>query len=179
MTSTRARTTLIALLLSAASALAACGGDDSAADKDTGPTRPEYIAKVDALCAKVTKASRPTNRKLQALVDGSGTFSSRLKKATPLLQKTYDLQKGKLEDVRAVPPPQKDRAQINKVLATGSKALEEFRKGIPIARRGDLKNFIDIAFDANGTRGDAERLGTNYGFAADCFRIPIELDELS
>ena len=179
MSSTRARTTLIALLLSAASALGACGGDDSEAEKDTGPTRPEYIAQVDKLCAKVTKASQPTNRKLQALVNGTGTFSSRLKKSTPLLEKTYDLQKGKLEDVRAVPPPKKDRAQINEVLATGSKALEEFKKGIPIARRGDLKNFIDIAFDANGTRARAERLGTTYGFAEDCFRIPIELDELN
>jgi hypothetical protein len=180
MSSTRARTMLIALLLTAAGALGACGGgDDSAAEKDSGPTRPEYIAQVDKLCAKVTKASQPTNRKLQALVNGTGTFSSRLKKSTPLLQKTYDLQKGKLEDVRAVPSPKKDRAQINEVLATGSKALEEFKKGIPIARRGDLKNFIDIAFDANGTRAKAERLGTTYGFAADCFRIPIELDELS
>jgi len=179
MSSTRARTTLVALLLSAASALGACGGDDEAAEKDSGPTRPEYIAQVDALCAEVTKASQPTNRKLQALVNGSGTFSSRLKKSTPLLQKTYDLQKGKLEDVRAVPAPKKDRAQIDEVLATGSKALQEFKKGIPIARRGDLKNFIDIAFDANGTRAKAERLGTTYGFAADCFRIPIELDELN
>ena len=179
MSSTRARTTLIALLLWAAGALGACGGDDSEAEKDSGPTRPEYIAQVDELCKKVTKASRPTNRKLQALVNGSGTYSSRLKKSTPLLRKTYDLQKGKLEDVRAVPPPQKDRAQINKILATGSKALEEFRRGIPIAQRGDLKNFIDIAFDANGTRATAERLGTQYGFDADCFRIPIELDQLS
>lgn len=169
---------LIAVLLSAAGALGACGGDDKPA-KDTGPTRPEYIAQVDKLCKKVTQASQPTNRKLQALVDGSGTFSSRLKKSAPLLRKTYDLQKGKLEDVRAIQPPAKDRAQVNKILATGSKALEEFRRGIPIAQRGDLKNFIDIAFDANGTRADAERLGTQFGFDEDCFRIPIELDEIT
>jgi len=178
MASSRARTLLIALLMTAASALGACGGDDSSAE-DSGPTRPEYVAKVDALCAKVTQASRPTNRRLQGLVNGTGTFSSRLKKSAPLLQKTYDLQKGKLEDIKAVRPPVKDRAQIDEVVAVSSKALKEFLDGIAIAERGDLKNFIDVAFDANGTRARAERLGTTYGFAEDCFRIPIELDDLS
>ncbi len=166
------------MLVAAAALLAACGGEDSEAEKDKGPTRPEYIAEVDALCKKTTRASQPTNRKLQALVNGSGTYSSRLKRATPLLQKTYDLQKGKLDGVKSVEPPAADRPQVSKVLAASAKALEEFRGAIPIAQRGDLKEFIDIAFDANGLRQTAERLGTNYGFAEDCFAIPIDLGTL-
>lgn len=181
MSSSRARTklTVIALLIAASTLLSACGGGDVKATQADGPTRPAYIARVDALCRKVTKASQPTNRKLQALVNSSGTYSSRLKKSTPLLQRTYDLQKGKLADVRAIKAPPKDVAQVDEVLSVSSKALEEFRGGIAIARRGDLKSFIDIAFDANGTRARAERLGTTYGFAQDCFAIPIELDQLS
>lgn len=179
MAFSRARTALIALLIAGCAGLAACGGDDETAAKDEGPTRPQYVAQVDAICKKVTKASQPTNRKIQALVDGTGSFSSRLKKSTPLLQKTYDLQKGKLDDIEAIEQPSKDKAQIAEVVAVSSKALEEFKGGIAIARRGDLKEFIDIAFDANGTRAKAERLGMTYGFAQDCFKIPIELDQVS
>lgn len=167
------------LLVAAAALLAACGGGgDSEAKKDDGPTRPEYVAEVDALCKQVTRRSRPTNRKIQALVNASGSFSSRLKKSTPLLRKTYALQKGKLDDFEAIEPPASDRAQIDAVIAASSQALEEFRGGIPVAQRGDLKAFIDIAFDANGTRAKAERLGTTYGFAADCFAIPIDLGQI-
>lgn len=176
--SSRARTILVALLVAAASLLAACGGGDSEPATDDGPTRPQYIAEVDALCKKTTRASRPTNRKIQALVNGSGTYSSRLMKATPLLQTTYDLQKSKLDGVKSVQPPAADREQVAKVVAASEKALEEFRGGIPIAKRGDLKEFIDVAFDANGSRATAERLGTQYGFAEDCFAIPIDLGTL-
>jgi hypothetical protein len=179
VTSSRARTTLLALLVVAAPVLAACGGGDSTAKKDQGPTRPAYIAQVDALCKKVTQQSKPTNRKLQALVNASGSYSDRLRRSTPLLRKTYALQKGKLDTFKRVRPPAKDRAQIKALIAAGSKALDELRGGIPIAQRGDLEGFIDIAFDANGTRAQAERLGTTYGFRADCFAVPIDLGQIS
>jgi hypothetical protein len=174
MSPARARTTLLAILVAAATLLVACGGG-SDSKKAAGPTRPAYIAEVDALCQKVARQSRPTNRKLQALVNASGTYASRLKKSTPLLQKTYALQKSKLDGFRGITPPAKDQAQIKQVIAASSAALEEFRGAIPIAERGDLKAFIDIAFDANGTRAKAERLGTDYGFRADCFAVPIDL----
>jgi hypothetical protein len=179
MTSTRARTALPALLVAAAAALAACGGGGSTAKKDQGPTRPAYIAQVDALCKKVTRQSKPTNRKLQALVDASGSYSDRLRRSTPLLRKTYALQRGKLEAFKRVRPPAKDRARIHALVVASSKALDELRGGIPIAQRGDLKGIIDIAFDANGTRANAERLGTTYGFRKDCFAVPIDLGQIS
>jgi hypothetical protein len=178
MISTRARTALLALLVAAAAALAACGGG-STAKKDQGPTRPAYIAQVDALCKKVAQRSKPTNRKLQALVNASGSYSDRLRRSTPLLRKTYALQQGKLEAFKRMQPPAKDRAQIHALVVASSKALGELRGGIPIAQRGDLKGIIDIAFDANGTRANAERLGTAYGFRKDCFAVPIDLGQIS
>ncbi len=178
MSHLRVRTVSAAMLLAVATLLGACGGGGSEAKKDTGPTRPAYIAEVNALCAKVTRQSRPTNRRLQALVNATGSFSDRLKKSVPLLRKTYSLQAGKLYDFRRIKPPAKDRAQINAVIAASALALKEFRGGIPIAQRGDLKGFIDIAFDANSTRARAERLGTTYGFREDCFAIPIDLGQV-
>ncbi len=172
-----ARMLLTAAIVATAALLSGCGGDDKAA-KDEGPTRAEYVKQVDAICRNTTRRSRPTNRRLQALVDASGTFSSRLKKAAPHLQTTYELQKAKLDRIKATEPPSKDRAQIAEIVKTSNAALGEFRGAIPIARRGDLKNFIDVAFDANGTRAKAERLGTTYGFDAECFAVPVDLSAL-
>jgi len=171
------RTLLTAMLVAAATLAAGCGGD-SKSKKEDAVTRPEFIKQVNAVCAKTVQQSKPTNRKLQALVNASGTFSSRLKKAAPHLRTTYELQKAKLDRIKAMTPPPKDRAQIAKVVKTSAAALAELRSGIPVAERGDLKNFIDIAFDANGTRADAERLGTTYGFREECFTVPIDLSSL-
>ena len=172
----RPRTLLTAIVLAAATLAAGCGGGgDSKAKQDNALTRPQYIKQVDAVCRKTAQQSKPTNRKLQALVNGSGTFSSRLKKAAPLLHTTYRLQKAKLDRIKAMAPPAKDRAQVAEVVKASAAALAEFRNGLPIAERGDLKNFIDIAFDANGTRAKAERLGTTYGFRTECFAVPIDL----
>src|SRR5881296_810604 len=74
------------VLAGLAMALGACGGGDKKSS-DNGPTRPEYIAKVDAICKQVTAQSQPSFRKLQALVDASGTYKSRLIKAAPTLRK--------------------------------------------------------------------------------------------
>ena len=174
----RPRMLLTAMLLAAAPLAAGCGGDDSKSKPKTAITRPQYIKQVDAVCRRTTQQSKPINRRLQALVDASGSFSSRLKKAAPLLQKTYDVQKAKVDRIKAMAAPEKDRAQIAEVIKTSYAALAELRGGIPVARRGDLKNFIDIAFDANGTRAKAERLGTTYGFRAECFAVPIDLSSL-
>ncbi|MBA3748860.1 MAG: hypothetical protein H0W96_15410 [Solirubrobacterales bacterium] len=175
MAISRARMLLSATLVATVTLLAGCGDDDKKAAKDDAPTRAEFIKQVDTVCRKTTQQSKPTNRKLQALVDGSGTFSSRLKKAAPLLQTTYELQKAKVDRIEAMQPPTKDRVQIAEIIKTSNAALAELRGGIPVAERGDLKNFIDIAFDANGTRAKAERLGTTYGFRVECFAVPIDL----
>jgi hypothetical protein len=178
MALSRARALLAAILGAAVLPIAGCGDDSESAKKDSGITRAEYVKQVDAICAKTTQKSKPTNRKLQALVDASGTYASRLKKAAPHLQTTYDLQKDKIEQIKALDPPEKDRAQIAEITKVSDATLAEFQDAVGIAERGDLKRFIDVAFDANGTRAKAERLGTTYGFDADCFAVPVDLSSL-
>ena len=175
MATSRARILLTATIVATLTLLAGCGGDDNKGAEDEGPTRAEYIKQVDAVCRKTTQKSKPTNRRLQALVDASGTYASRLKKAAPYLSTTYDLQKRKLASIKAIDPPKKDRAQIAEIIKVSDATLVEFQDAIGIAERGDLKGFIDVAFDANGTRAKAERLGTTYGFRAQCFAVPIDL----
>ncbi|MEA2191119.1 MAG: hypothetical protein QOI73_1240 [Solirubrobacteraceae bacterium] len=168
-----ARSTLTAFLVVCATALGACGDSEKAADK--GPTRPQYIADVNALCQKITRQSAPTNRKLQALVNASGTYTDRLKRSPPLLRTTLRLQTRKLEQFKAIEPPRKDVAQIKEITTASQAVLAQLRDAIDIAERGDLKEFIDIAFDENGARAKAERLGTTYGLRADCFTVPVDL----
>jgi len=168
------RAVLGGMLVVGAMLVVACGGG-SGEQEDEGPTRQEYIAEVDALCREVTMESRERNRELQALVDGSGSFASRLRKAAPLLSETYDVQKTKLDRFKRIEPPADDREQIRQVTTAAEAALKQLRDAVPIAERGDLKSFIDVIFDATGARARSERLGTTYGFREDCFTVPIDL----
>jgi hypothetical protein len=180
MAASRPRLVLAAVLGGLALALGACGGDDGGGgSKDKGPTRAQYRAEIGAICQKATRQSKPTFEKLQALVDASGTYKSRLIKAAPSLRKLYKIQNAKLEQFKAVDPPTADRAQIAELTKVAAQTIREFRDFLPAAEAGDLEKFIDIATDASGARADAERLGTNYGLREDCFSLPIDLSNVT
>jgi hypothetical protein len=168
------RLALTATVAGLALALGACGGDDKKSS-DNGIKRPEYVAKVDAVCKQTTKQSAPSFRKLQALVNASGTYKSRLIKGAPTLRTVYKLQVAKLQRFKAIQPPTADRAQVAKITKAADKTLTEFRNFLPYADRGDLPKLIDIATDASGSRGIVEQLGTTYGFRKDCFSVPLDL----
>jgi hypothetical protein len=174
----RLASALAAVLVAGAFALGACGDDGSkSSSDDEGITRPEYITKVDAICKKTTKQSQPSFRKLQALIDASGTYKSRLIKAAPTLRTVYDLQNSKLQRFKAIEPPAADRAQIARLTTAAQSTLTDFRKFLPYADRGDLAKLIDIATDVTGSRARVERLGTTYGFRKDCFSVPLDLSK--
>jgi hypothetical protein len=169
------RRVLALLLVAATPLLGACGGDDKSKAANNGPTRPQYIAEVNALCSKVTRDSRPTIRKIQALIEGSGSYSSRLRKGAPLLRDTYDAQAAKLADFKKIAPPKKDVVQIRQLTVAAEGALGDLRDALPAADKGDLPPIIDLATDASGNRAKVERLGVTYGFQEDCFGLPVKL----
>ncbi len=164
-----ARPLLVGLLAAAALVLGACGG--SSADK--GISQADYVKKIDAICSDVARESADTNRGLQALVNGSGTYTSRLEKSVPLLRDTLRLQTSKVRRFEQVQPPTKDVARVKEITAAARAALGDLRDIIPKARTGDLPSFIDFATDASGNRGKVERLGVDYGIKDDCFTLPI------
>jgi hypothetical protein len=166
---------LAAGLVAASLGLAACGGDGDSKPKGNGITRPQYVAQVDRICKKITQQSTPSFDKLQALVDASGTYKSRLIKAAPILRTVYNLQDRKLRRVKTLEPPTADRAQVAEITTAARATLTEFQKFLPAADRGDLPALIDIATDASGSRAKVERLGTTYGFRKDCFSVPLDL----
>jgi hypothetical protein len=173
------RLAFVAVLAGLALALAACGGDDgSKKSSDNAVKRPEYITQVDAICKKTSQQSKPSFSKLQALVNASGTYKSRLVKGAPILHTVYDLQASKFQRFKAIEPPTADRAQIAEITKAAGDTLAEFRKFLPYADRGDLPKLIDIATDASGSRARVERLGTTYGFRKDCFALPLDLSNL-
>jgi hypothetical protein len=167
-----ARALLAGALVACALLVAACGG---ASKQDKGVSRKHYVAEVDALCREVARRSRPIDRRLQALADASGTFTSRLRKAAPLLRRTYDAQAGKLERFKRIESPVADRARIRQLTVAAEAALKDLHDALPAADRGDLPPIIDLVTDASGARGRAERLGADYGLRADCFTPPIKI----
>jgi len=173
MSSSAMRPLLAGMLVAAAMLAGACGGEDAKPDKSI--TRPQFIAKVDALCRKVKMQSRPRDRKLQALVDGSGSFSSRLRKGAPLLREFHDVQRAKVDRIKRFEQPPADRAEIAKITAAADAALKDLEGSLPAADRGDLPSFIDTIFDASGQRATAERLGEAYGLRSDCFGLPVKI----
>jgi hypothetical protein len=179
MASNRLTSLTVALLAAGALALGACGDDDSkSSSKSNDITRPQYIAKVDAICKEVARKSKPSFAKLQALIDASGTYKSRLIKAAPTLRTVYKLQASKLERFKAIEPPTADTRQVAEIRKTAEQTIDEFREFLPAAERGDLETFIDVATDATGSRAHVDRLGTTYGFRKDCFSLPLELSQI-
>ncbi len=167
-----------AVLAGLALALGACGGDEDKSSGDNGIKRPQYIAQVDAICKKTSAQSKPSFTKLQALVNASGTYKSRLIKASPILQRVYDLQDEKFQRFKAIEPPTADRAQVAEIRTAAQATLKEFEEFLPAAESGDLEKFIDVATDATGSRARVERLGTTYGFRKDCFSLPVDLGSI-
>jgi hypothetical protein len=167
-----ARRMLAGTLAALALVATACGGDDEAA-KEQGLTRPQYIAQVDALCAKTTRESRSINREIQKLLEASGSLAGRLRKGAPLLRRTYEKQEAKFEAFMKIEPPAADRAQIAELTKAAEGALDDLRDALPAADAGDVPAIIDLATDASGARTRAERLGATYGLRADCFGLPV------
>jgi hypothetical protein len=166
----RLRLPLVGALVAAALVLVACGGSG----EDKGISRADYVKKINGICDSVARQSADTNRALQALVDGSGTYTSRLKKAVPLIRETLRYQTSKVERFERVEPPKKDVAKVKEITTTARAFLKELRDIIPKAREGDLPSFIDFATDASGNRGKVERLGVDYGIKDACFTLPIK-----
>lgn len=162
---------LAGALAALAMAAIGCGGDDEAADP--GLTRPQYIAQVDALCAKTTRESRSINREIQRLLEASGSLTGRLRKGAPLLRQTYEKQEAKLDAFKKIEPPEADRAQIAELTKAAQGALDDLRDALPAADAGDVPAIIDLATDASGARTRAERLGATYGLREDCFGLPV------
>src|ERR1044072_9086616 len=172
----RLTSALAAAVAAGALALGACGDDGSKNDSDdNGITRAEYIKQVDAICKRGAPQCQPSFRKVQALIDATGTYKSRLIKAAPTLRTVYGLQEKKLNGFKQLEPPTADRAQVAEITTTATQTLKEFRNFLPAAGAGDLETFIAVATDATGSRARVDRLGTRYGFRKDCFSLPLDL----
>jgi hypothetical protein len=107
---------LIALALGA-SVLGGCGDDDD--ENGEALSKPEYIAQADAICKKA-------NDDFNALFETD--FPVTQGGVTGFFEKAAAVTRTQIEDLRALEPPEADREEIEKLLATGDKVVADFER---------------------------------------------------
>ena len=101
------------VLLSSALAVAACGGSS----KPSGPTKAQFAAKADAVCATTRAQINPLITKLVSGVEQLlGGGSSTAAKLVPSVKQLHDYAAAGLAKLRALAQPPGDHAKIAKFL---------------------------------------------------------------
>jgi hypothetical protein len=137
------RTLAIALAASAALALGACGDDDEETNggetggEATALTKDAYIEQATEICAR-------TNRELEQL---QGSFQE---EGLPLIEQN-------MADLRALPAPEGEEAQVDAMLSAGEQAVELERQAAETGREVGEDPFTEF-----------ERLAQQFGIEGGC-----------
>jgi hypothetical protein len=133
-----------ALLVTAA----ACGGTGGSA----APSKAAYITRADAICLKASRAERALPQ------PGSNT------QLAAYVKRVYGLERGVVQDVRALQPPAGDRARITAMLDQVDRALA-FESDVEAAAATGNQSSINNA-QAKGAKflNRANVLAARYGF---------------
>jgi len=127
----------LATLSVLAVAASACGGDKAAA-----VTKEAYLAEANPICADA-------NDRALRLADSTwpATRPPTLEETIAYFSEFRPIVGEALEDLRAVEPPPRDRALIQRILAGFARAHDEFGKIEDAARERDGRRF-DASWDA-------------------------------
>jgi hypothetical protein len=120
---------LLGLIMAIALVAAGCGGDSD--DNDTALTKPQFLAKGNAICQagdkKIQTAfetaigkGKPTQEQLSSVVTDS---------LVPSIQ-------GQIDDIRDLPAPEGDQDQIGQVLDEAELALQDVKENPSLATQG-------------------------------------------
>ena len=156
----------LALLVGAALALAACGGDDSPEQPIVIPTttttgaldKSEFIDEADAICSEVNAAI--------------GTFVASGEGFTAAGE-IAELRRSAVDDIRSLGPPDEDRTTLDSFLAGMEAQVEAGEKiGLANERDADTSQF-ETELDAAQT--ETATAAESYGFS-ECGQRPSATD---
>src|SRR5208283_948947 len=104
---------IVCCALACALLLAACGGSSS-----SGPTKAEYIAKVDAICKTTSEKTAPLIKQLEGAATGIVAGNpARAREAAPVVERLEQYGSSALAQVRALPQPHGEKAAIERFLS--------------------------------------------------------------
>ena len=159
----------------ASAVLPACGGEDdestspprpraTAAPETTAkpgdaPTKPEFLRKADALCAKTKRRVAPISDAIEAKVaaeDAAGV-AVELRKAVPIADEF-------LARMRALTPPQGDEAIVGRYLDFVAQQKRRIRPLLEALEAEDISTIEVLAAELRQGNQRAGRLADGYGF---------------
>jgi hypothetical protein len=114
----RVKTKLAMTVIGAFALLAGCGGDGGS----DGVSKPEYIARANAVCTGSGKQAE----RLYSEVIGDGTPTPKL--AQEFVSRLVDVFGQSVEDRTAIPAPEDDEQQVQRINAAGEQATAGFRE---------------------------------------------------
>jgi hypothetical protein len=160
----------LALAVVAGLILAGCGSSSSGGAKTTsskpsGPTRAQYIAQVNPICAAAKKRA-PTKRIL-ALI---GQFPTPTAEIARLLRQTVQIVNQVHDRLLAIPPPPADRAAITRWIGQAAAIGAMLSKAAGQVERGDLVGAAGSEGDINAATVDPTTFARSYGLG-DCASI--------
>jgi hypothetical protein len=150
--------------------LAACGSGSSSSSKTTaaapsGPTRAQYIARADPICAAAKKRA-PTKRIL-ALI---GQFPTPTAEIARLLRETVQIVNQVHDQLSALTPPPADKAAIARWIGQATAIGGMLSTAAVQVERGDLVAAATSEGDINVATVDPTTFAKNYGLR-DCASI--------
>ncbi len=168
MSGMRATLTCAALAALAALAvlgLAGCGGGDGDADggADT-PTRAQFIAGTDRVCATSNRRTRVLNGQLARAAAGARDDRDLLRRLAPILERGYGRVRDNAIAFRTAEPPAADAAEIERIRRLYDRQAEFVRKLAAAARRGDARTFATLSDEQRQVVTRARRLARAFGF---------------
>src|SRR5215213_9213149 len=155
----RMRTTAVAVVVvMAALGIGAC------ADEPAGPTRAEFIAKVDAQCQVSNIRTKRLNVQAAAAADTRRTEAQLLRKLVPILERGYEQVRDNAAAFRAVDPPPADTAEVEQIRKLYDEQAEIVRKLGLAAKRGDVDAFKAVSEEQKDVIVRARKATSAYGF---------------
>ncbi|MEA2355187.1 MAG: hypothetical protein QOD61_1316 [Solirubrobacteraceae bacterium] len=153
----------LSLGILAALVLAGCGGGSTSkkATKPAGPTKAEFIAQVNPLCASA-KRRAPT----AAINAAIGEFPTPTAKIARLLRKTRTVIDDLTRQLTAIPPPPADRAAVTRWISELAAIGKLVTRAEGQVSRNDLVGAVKSEQDIQGASIDPVAFAKDYGLSS-------------
>lgn len=142
-------------LIAAAALVAGCGSDDK-----SGPSRAEFISRVDGICTRANARLGEVNRRVSELA----RTASSVREFVDDLSEGNQIARDELHDIQAVPVPDGAESEMKGVIAARDRQLDAIDEAIAAARANDTAKFNSFAGKVTQAKQAAQKDAQEFGF---------------